>query len=70
VRIDQIRLYSRPYKFKIAAFVLPFCTSVDIAGGGTMMVVNVEQTTKIIDALTSTNYQVQNDKKVFRRKGC
>ena len=35
-----------------------------------MMVVNVEQTTKIIDALTSTNYQVQNDKKVFRRKGC
>ena len=28
MRVHQMRLYSRPYKCKIAAFVLPFCTSV------------------------------------------
>ena len=30
MRADQVRLYSRPYKCKIAALVLPFCTSARI----------------------------------------
>jgi len=34
----------------------------DVVAGGTMMTVDVEQTTYIIDALTSTYYQAQNDR--------
>jgi len=33
----------------------------DAATGGTMMTIDVEQATYIIDALASTNYQAQND---------
>jgi len=32
----------------------------DVVTGGTMMVVDVEQVTKIIDALASTDYQAQH----------
>jgi len=41
----------------------------DAAIGRTMMVVDVEQATKIIDALASTNYQAQHDKQVVKKKG-
>jgi len=34
----------------------------DAATGGTMMVVDVEQPTRIIDALASTDYQARHDK--------
>jgi len=34
----------------------------DAAAGGTMMVVNVEQATRIIEALASSNYQAQHDR--------
>jgi len=34
----------------------------DVVAGGTMMVVDVEQATKIIDALTSNDYQAQHDR--------
>jgi len=35
----------------------------------TMMVINVEQATRIIDALTSTDYQAQQDKQGIQKKG-
>jgi len=34
----------------------------DAAAGGTIMVVDVEQVTRIIDALASTDYQTQHDR--------
>jgi len=39
------------------------------ATSGTMMVVDVEQAIRIIDALTSTNYQVQHDRQGIQKKG-
>jgi len=39
------------------------------AAEGTMMVVDVEQANRIIDALTSTDYQAQNDRHNFQKKG-
>jgi len=33
-----------------------------------MMVVNVEQETRIINALTSTNYQAQQDRQTMQKK--
>jgi len=41
----------------------------DAAAGGTMMDVDVEQATRIIDALTSTDYQAQHDRQVVQKKG-
>ena len=41
----------------------------DAAAGGTMMVVDVEQATNIIDTLTSTYYQDQNDRQIEPKKG-
>ena len=34
----------------------------DVAAGGTMMAFDVEQETRIIDALASTDYQTQHDR--------
>jgi len=42
---------------------------IDIATGGSMMAVHVEQVINIIDTLTSTNYQAQNDKQIEPKKG-
>jgi len=41
----------------------------DVVVGGTMMVVDVEQATRIIDALTSTDYQAQHDRQGIKKKG-
>ena len=41
----------------------------DAAAGDTMMDVDVEQATRIIDALASTDYQAQHDKQVVQKKG-
>jgi len=41
----------------------------DAATGGTMRVVDVEQATKIIDALASIDYQNQHDKQGIQKKG-
>ena len=41
----------------------------DTAAGGTMMVVDVEHETNIIDALASTDYQAHNDRKIQHKKG-
>jgi len=40
----------------------------DAAVGGTMMVVDAEQETRIVDALTFTNYQAQHDRKTVQQK--
>jgi len=37
--------------------------------GSTMMDVDVEQATRIIDALASTDYQAQHDRQVVQKKG-
>jgi len=42
---------------------------IDAAAGGTMMVVDMEQVTKIIDALTPTDYQAQHDRQGIQKKG-
>ena len=34
----------------------------DAAAGGTMMTIDAEQATRIIDALASTDYQAQHDR--------
>jgi len=39
------------------------------AVGGTMMAMDVEQGTRIIDTLASTNYQVQHDRQTVQKKG-
>jgi len=41
----------------------------DAAVGGTMMDMDVEQATRMIDALASTNYQAQHDRQVVQKKG-
>jgi len=41
----------------------------DATVGGTMMDVDVEQATRIIDTLASTNYQAQHDRQVVQKKG-
>jgi len=41
----------------------------DAAAGGTMIVVDVEQATRIIDALASTDYQAQHDQSSVQKKG-
>jgi len=41
----------------------------DAAIGGTMMTVDAEQATRIIDALASTDYQAQHDKHTMQKKG-
>jgi len=41
----------------------------DAAAGGTMMVVDVEQANRIIDTLTSTDYQAQHDRSNMQKKG-
>jgi len=41
----------------------------DAATRGTVMVVDVEQVTKIIDALKSINYQAQHGGQVVHKKG-
>jgi len=41
----------------------------DTTTGGTMVVVDVEQETNIIDALASTDYQAHNDRKIEPKKG-
>jgi len=41
----------------------------DVAVGGTIMVVDVEQSTRIVDALASTNYQVQHGRQGIQKKG-
>jgi len=41
----------------------------DAAAGGTMMVVDVEQTSSIIDALVSTDYQAKHDRISVQKKG-
>jgi len=40
----------------------------DDAAGGTMMVVDVEQATRIIDALATTNYQAQHDRQCIQKR--
>jgi len=41
----------------------------DAAAGGTMMSVDAEQATGIIEALASTNHQAQHNRKTVQRKG-
>jgi len=41
----------------------------DATAGGTMMVVDVEHATRIIDALASTDYQAQYDRQSVQKKG-
>ena len=41
----------------------------DATTGGTMMTLNEEQATRIIDALTSTNYQAQHDRQGIQKRG-
>jgi len=41
----------------------------DAATGGTMMVVDVEQETRIIDALATTDYQTQDDRQGHQKRG-
>jgi len=41
----------------------------DAAAEGTMMSVDVEQATRIIDALASTDYQAQHDRYTVQKKG-
>jgi len=41
----------------------------DAAAGGTMMAVDVEHVTRIIDALASTDYQAQYDRQSVQKKG-
>jgi len=38
----------------------------DVVAGGTMMAIDVEQAIRIIDALTSINYQAQHDRKTVQ----
>jgi len=38
------------------------------AARGTMMAVDVEQATRIIDALASTDYQTQHDRQIVQQK--
>jgi len=40
----------------------------DATARGTMMVVNVEQATKLIEALVSMNYQAQHDRQIIHTK--
>jgi len=40
----------------------------DVAAGGTMMTLDVEQATIIIDALTSTDYKAQHDKQGIQKE--
>jgi len=42
----------------------------DAAAGGTMMTLDAEQASKIIDALASTDYQAQHDRYTVQKKGC
>ena len=41
----------------------------DAVGGGTMMIVDAKQATRIIDALASTDYQAQHDRYSVQKKG-
>jgi len=41
----------------------------DAAADGTMMIVDLEQATKVIDALVSINYQSQYDRQSVQKKG-
>jgi len=40
----------------------------DATAGGTMMAVDIEQATKIIDALASTDYHAQHDRQTVQQK--
>jgi len=40
----------------------------DVVTSDTIMVLNVEQVTRIIDALTSTDYQAQHDRQRIQKK--
>jgi len=41
----------------------------DAAADGTMMAIDTEKATKIIEVMTSTDYQAQNDNKNEPKKG-
>jgi len=41
----------------------------DAVAGGTMMAVDVEHATRIIDVLASTDYQSQYDRQSVQKKG-
>jgi len=41
----------------------------DVATGGTMMVVDAYQATRIIEALTTTDYQAQHDRQGHQKRG-
>jgi len=41
----------------------------DTTAGGTMMIVDVEQATRIIEALASTDHQAQHNRQTIQRKG-
>jgi len=41
----------------------------NVVVGGTMMAIDAKEATKIIEAMTSTNYQAQNDSKNEPKKG-
>jgi len=48
---------------------LIYKTLLNVAAGGTMMAIDVEKATKIIEAMTSIDYQAQNDSKNEPKKG-
>jgi len=41
----------------------------DALAGGTIMIVDAEQVTRIINALASTNYEAQYDRHTMQKKG-
>jgi len=41
----------------------------DAAAGGTMMIVDADQATRIIEALATTDYQAQHDKQSHQKRG-
>ena len=53
--IAQLNIFHNGLKFDTKMFL-------DVVVGGTLMVVDVEQATKFIDALTSIDYQAHNDR--------
>jgi len=60
--IAQLNIFHNGLSFDTKMFL-------DVAACGTIMVVDVEQATNIIDALSSTHYQAYNDVQIKQKKG-
>jgi len=60
--ITQLSIFLNGLRFDIKMLL-------DAATSGTMMVLDVEQVTRIIDALASIDYQAQHDRQGIQNKG-